>query len=356
MVKVNRRQSGEILNILFASYNDWGGASALLSKGINQYTEHHARCITEAHHPFKYDTDIVLSNVTTAQGMSEVDDLIADADFFFIGQQYPPSIEHKIRSRRNVHNSLFLYGGSDVRKTPTQHFQIQLINHYWSFTYYDFTMTRCLIQSCHHNNHILDTDKWAPSKSVKKDSDPVFIYHSPTNNAIKGTEYISEAIEQLSKTYSIEWIHTGCDTEGKGGIAWTDVMQTKAKADIFIDSIEMHEHGQNAAEGMCFGIPVLNRLSNYYLAMYPDSPIIQTDKHTIFDNLKYLLENPKERQTIGQTTRQYCVNMYSIKANIDKWIPIIEFIMNPTSDPIYPLPFYWQRQEQIFAKNIPVIY
>lgn len=340
------------MNIVLVSPNDWGGTNCLMSRGINKLTEHSARSITEAHHPFQYDTDIVLEDIKSEEDFKKIENLIDEADFYCIAQGIPPSILNYTKGKMNVRNSFIRYSGSDVRDKADALFESQVHNYFfWSFTAYDFTMTRCLIQSLHHNTHIIDTNKWRPLKKKIDKNLPIVIYHSPTNNETKGTKQITTAIENLSKKYNIEWSHTGCDPSGTGGQPWAEIMEKKRGTDIFVDSIKLREHGQNTVEAMCFGIPVLTRLSDYYFALYPDTPIINTDKNNIEENLEMLLQQPELRKSIGIKTRKYCEEMFSIERRVPMWINMIEFIMDPTSDPIYKEPTYWQRQTAMFYGN-----
>jgi glycosyltransferase involved in cell wall biosynthesis len=342
------------MNILLLSPNDWGSANYVMCQGFNAYTEHSARSITEMRHPFGYDTDIVIQDLKTKEELEEVDDLIESADFFLAAQGVPHSIATKVLNRKTYNNLLMRYSGSDVRNRADLLFKQQLNNRYhFSATAYDFSMTRCLIQSIHHNTHIIDTDKWAPLENKKfrpgagHDS-PISIYHSPTNNEIKGTEYIIKAIDNLSKKYNIKWVHTGCESDGRNGEQWSEVMKQKRNADIFIDSVDFYDHGQNTVEAMCFGIPVLTRLCDYYMSIYPDTPIVNVNKENIEKKIKWLILKPEIRQNVGDLTREYCEETFNIKHRIAMWANIVEFILHPTADPIYEIPKYWKRQLAIY--------
>jgi hypothetical protein len=79
--------------------------------------------------------------------------------------------------------------------------------------------------------------------------------------------------------------------------------------------------------------------------LYPDTPIINTDKTNIEENLEKLIVDHNLRRKIGIQTRKYCEETFSIERRIPMWTNIIEFIMNPTADLIYKTPQYWKRQE-----------
>ena len=334
------------MNIIFLSNNDWGGANFLMSKGINMLTEHHAESITEDYHPFEYDTGTVISSLKDAQ-LHEVKKRIEFADFLYIAQDIPKTFAKTISAVLSNGSMPFLFrhSGSDIRNTADNRFEFQLADkYYWSFTAYDYSMTRCLIQSLQHNTHIIDTDKWKPKLKQEDNDDSIFIYHSPTNNEYKGTKYISEAIEKLSRKYNIRWRHTGCKPTGEGSVSWQTVMNEKSKADIFIDSIRDEAHGQNTAEAMCMGIPTLTSVGPYYRSIYPDTPIVNTNIHNIEDNLEKLLLDPEKRLSIGRKTREYAVNTFSIIRRIKMWAPIIEFISHPDIHDKWKKPSYWETR------------
>jgi glycosyltransferase involved in cell wall biosynthesis len=110
-------------------------------------------------------------------------------------------------------------------------------------------------------------------------------------------------------------------------------MEDKARCDIFIDSVCNDAHGQNAIEAMCFGVPVVNCLGDYYMALYPDTPIINACESTIYSVLKDLVENPQKRKKIGDATRKYCVDNFAVKIRVAMWINLIEFIVETGDNP-----------------------
>jgi hypothetical protein len=314
------------MQILMYSYNDWGGANNLLASYINSDTEHTARSITAERHPFGYDTDIVLNNATSAK-IFEAKKLAETADFFVLGQLYRNSFTDILLKKIKPNNCAIFYGGSDVRPVANAFFDSHKhTKHIYTFARDDFTMIRCLPRASHHNVYMIDTDRWRPIRKKYNKNDPVKIFHSPTNQTIKGTSYILEAIKTLAKKYNVMWEHTGTSPSGKGGIPWAESMRKKAEADIYIDQLIIGAIGQNAAEAMTFGIPTMCYLSNHYMSMYPDTPIVNTSPDTILDDLEVLVSSHKKRTEIGEQTRKYCIELYGVHNSAWRWIHMIEFI------------------------------
>jgi hypothetical protein len=244
-----------------------------------------------------------------------------------LGQIYQTSFTKVLFEKISHNNCIIFYGGSDVRPIANKLFETyDQDKHMYSFARDDFTMIRCLPRASHHNVYMIDTDRWKPSKKKYDKSDPIKIFHSPTNQIIKGTSYIREAIEILSEKHNVEWSHTGTTPSGEGGIPWAESMLKKADADIYIDQLIIGAIGQNAAEAMAFGIPTMCYLSNHYMSMYPDTPIINTSPRTILHDLEVLISDHKKRAEIGTQTRKYCVDLYGVHNSAWRWIHMIEFI------------------------------
>jgi len=329
------------MKIVMYSYNDWGGANNLLASYINKHTKHQARSITEDKHPFCYDTDIVWKNIKldnaenatdTIETAVDVANIIEDANFFVLGQLYDTPLLKAIQRRLKPNNHIIFYGGSDVRPHADKLFNsYRQKEHRYTFTRDDFTMIRCLSRSNHHNVYMVDTNRFKPIEKNIPHVGPVKIFHSPTNQAIKGTIHIKEAVENLSKKYDIYWEHTGTTPSGAGGITWAEGMAKKASADIYIDQLYIGAIGANVAETMTFGIPVLCYLSNHFMSMYPDTPIVNVNPDTIEATLEDLIVDHEKRRIIGNQTRNYCVDLYGVHNSAWRWIHMIEFVAGDKS-------------------------
>ncbi len=125
------------------------------------------------------------------------------------------------------------------------------------------------------------------------------IVHAPTDEAKKGTSYVTEAVEQLKKEgYEFEFHLFISNTPNNV------VRETLSKADVAIDQLLYTHGGVFAVEAMAAGCAVLGgnvpEVSHRW-----GLPIIHTDPDNIYQNLKMLLDNPKLRQELGEKGRKY---------------------------------------------------
>jgi glycosyltransferase involved in cell wall biosynthesis len=124
------------------------------------------------------------------------------------------------------------------------------------------------------------------------------IIHAPTNEEIKGTAYILEAVKRLEKEgYSFDF--RLCKDMSN-----TQVLELLSKGDIAIDQLFSALGGWFADEAMAAGCAVLGG-NIPQLSGTPDSPIIHTDPTNVYDNLRLLLENPDLKQELGRKGRSY---------------------------------------------------
>ena len=159
----------------------------------------------------------------------------------------------------------------------------------------------------------IDTDAFRPLADYEylKDgkSEPVIVVHSPNHRVIKGTEYIIAAIERLqSEGLQIEF-------RLLEGIKNTEVRALLERSDILVELL-VSGYGLSGIEGMSLGKPVI---SNYqgdtralrYYSYLNECPIVQACPDTIYEKLKWLIENPAVRKKIGENGRHYVTKYHS---------------------------------------------
>lgn len=138
-----------------------------------------------------------------------------------------------------------------------------------------------------------------PFVGCKRTSQSVRILHAPTNQDIKGTSNIIEAINKLkSDGYNIEFILVE-KMKNK------DAIEMYKTADIIIDDINQGPYGLLAMECMTLGKPVLGRINPNFIQYYKDCPIVNTSKHNIYENLKSLIDDPERCIELGILGRKY---------------------------------------------------
>lgn len=170
----------------------------------------------------------------------------------------------------------------------------------------------CLIPDYDMGTYI-QKDIWPTTyKSIQrlylKDFPPVFpdpnkkcpvVVHPPSKKAVKGTEAILKAVENLKKTLQFEFVLIH-------GLPHAKAIEMMRTADIVIDEINIGSHGVVSVEGMALGKPVLCYIKPSFLQGYPpDFPIINASHDNIEQVLGDLIQNGEKRYTIGCQSRAY---------------------------------------------------
>jgi len=318
------------MDIITYHPNDWGGENIALSKGINKYTKHNCRCITDKIHPFHYDNDIVMEQLNDEE-MSDVYKLIFEADFFHISSIIPNYIEPFI----SPDNHLLQFRGGDLRGCKgTELFNEQMKKYKWTVTGKgDWSLGRCCVQPVTHiPNFIIDCEEWKPLP--KKDNEKILIFHSPTSSHVKGTLYINQAVEKLKEKYDVEYTHTYCDKTGRRGkpMAWREVMKLKQQSDISIDQLRIGALGKNYVESCSVGTPCLGYMNDYWLSHFPDTPVVNTNINNIYEKLEMLILDDKLRRDIGKKSRRFCLKTHHAKVVCKQYTHLYDFIKNPDTE------------------------
>lgn len=113
-------------------------------------------------------------------------------------------------------------------------------------------------------------------REARRMSDSVRIAHAPSNQTIKGTKYLLQAVASLQRrgfAVELELI------EGK---SYMEAMQLCAAADIVVDQLQIGAYGQYAVEMMALGKPVVCYIREDLRQHYPaDLPIVSANADTI---------------------------------------------------------------------------
>lgn len=162
----------------------------------------------------------------------------------------------------------------------------------------------------------VDLEQLKPRKDFQFHADKaVHIVHAPNHMSVKGSEFVEEAIERLTKEgYSIQYdcLHGKTNDE---------VLEILGNADIVVDQIIIGWHGIFAIESMAFGKPTITHIREDLLNAYEEIgclekgelPLIDAKPTTIYYVLKNLLEHPEEWEDIGRKSREYVEKRHSIK-------------------------------------------
>ena len=138
---------------------------------------------------------------------------------------------------------------------------------------------------------------------------PVTIVHSPNHRVIKGTEYIIAAVEKLkSEGLQIEF-------QLLEGLEITEVRALLERSDILVELL-VTGYGLSGIEGLSLGKPVVDNFQGdtsalKYYSYLNECPVVVANFDTIYDRLKWLVENPGAPQEIGERSRRYAEKYHS---------------------------------------------
>jgi len=179
----------------------------------------------------------------------------------------------------------------------------------------------------------LDLQRWKPDIAIpakflitRKKPTTVRVLHSflfgtdrqqSQGGNIKGTKYVVEAVERL--------VAEGFDVEllSFDRVPSRDYIYYQAQADIVVEELIRGCWGSTAVECMALGKPVLTYIRPEWEKAYLDTfssverlPVLSTSKHSIYDNLRFLLMDRQARSDIGAYGRQFAERYFDVAKNV----------------------------------------
>ncbi len=152
----------------------------------------------------------------------------------------------------------------------------------------------------------------------EKHNNPLLIIHSPTNESIKGTKFVIDAVNTLATKYPIEF-------KLLSGMHNQEVKEYFAKADIIIDQLIIGTYGMVSIEGMAFGKPTICYLRDELFIMQENKPpLYNANIYTIREKLEELIVNYKMRLDLGQMGRQFVERIHDSEKVAEQAIKIYE--------------------------------
>lgn len=141
----------------------------------------------------------------------------------------------------------------------------------------------------------------------KDESEEINIVHAPSNRAIKGTEYVINAVTKLrNEGYKINFVLVEKMSHNKA-------IEYYKKADIIIDWInpKFGIYGMFSIENMAIGKPVICNVKQKFIDMYfKDLPIFNSIPLSLAEDLRILLEDYHLRKELGEKGRKYVEQMH----------------------------------------------
>jgi len=139
--------------------------------------------------------------------------------------------------------------------------------------------------------------------STATDLQPLHILHAPTNQSIKGTHYVVQAVTLLQKQGVPVELHL------ISGQTHDKVLAKIPTADLVIDQLLIGFYGSFAIEAMAHEIPVMCYLREQDLLQckisYAGIPIISVTPEQLADKILYYSRNKPLLADIGKQSRHY---------------------------------------------------
>ncbi|MCQ6559717.1 glycosyltransferase family 4 protein [Paenibacillus mendelii] len=156
----------------------------------------------------------------------------------------------------------------------------------------------------HLLRQFITLDKFPFSPPSATNRKPLIV-HAPTNDYLKGTEYVLQGIDRLRRK--------GLDFDFKiiNDVSHKEAIKEYRKADIIIDQLLQGSFGVLSLEGMALGKPVICYVRDGMIRHYPPGiAIVNANKDTFYDVLKKLVKDPESRREIGIAGRTYIEKHY----------------------------------------------
>jgi glycosyltransferase involved in cell wall biosynthesis len=155
----------------------------------------------------------------------------------------------------------------------------------------------------------LDTESWRPEPLVREGS--IRVFHSANHRALKGTEFVITAVEQLrSEGLDVELVLAE-------RLPNSEVRRLLQSCDIVAEQF-IHGYALAAMEAMALAKPVLSNLSDpYYYEVHrlhtgmDECPIVNTTVEELAENLRRLAADVELRADLGRAGRDYVVRHHS---------------------------------------------
>jgi glycosyltransferase involved in cell wall biosynthesis len=163
----------------------------------------------------------------------------------------------------------------------------------------------------------LDTDEWRPEQVAQER--PIRVFHSANHRAVKGTEFVIAAVEQLRRE--------GIQIELVLGerLPNSEVRRLLQSCHIVAEQF-IHGYALAAMEAMALGKPVLSNLSDpYYYEVHrlhtglDECPIVSTTVEELPENLRRLALDGELRAELGRAGRRYVVRHHSYETVGRMW-------------------------------------
>jgi hypothetical protein len=137
---------------------------------------------------------------------------------------------------------------------------------------------------------------------------PIKIVHAPTDEGIKGSSYVLEAVERLKQRYPI-------DFQIVEGVPHEDALELYRSADLVIDQVLAGWYGGLAVEVMAMGKPVACYIRDQDLNVLPagmagELPLIRVHPDTLERDLETAIAQRDRWPEWGSRSREFVLHWH----------------------------------------------
>lgn len=186
----------------------------------------------------------------------------------------------------------------------------------------------------------LDLDRWKPNIEIPKKyqmgpapASTIRVLHSfmfreerqrAQGGDIKGTKYVIQAMERLKQEgYEVELMMYD-------KVNSRDYLYIQSQADVVVEELIRGCWGSTAVECLALGKPVLTYIrpewQKNYLRTFShidELPIMNTNKHNIYENLKIIILDKELRKQLGTRARRFAEENFEVKRNVSNFENIL---------------------------------
>jgi len=154
---------------------------------------------------------------------------------------------------------------------------------------------------------------------VNRPSGKVFFYHGILREKDKGTDYIRQAFDIVSKKYPSD-----VETAICGRLPFQEYLEVLRKTNVLVDQCKEHCWGMNACYGMAQGKVVLGGASRNSLKEFglTSSPVlhIKPDVAQIVRQMEYVLEHRNRIEEWGYGSRKFVEEFHDYRKIAQRYV------------------------------------
>jgi len=148
---------------------------------------------------------------------------------------------------------------------------------------------------------------------------PPIVLHAPSNDVIKGTEFVRSAVDQLkSEGHAFTYL----EVKGMSNRDYSEILKN---CDIFIDQLRIGVYGVASVEALAAGKPVLCYIDEGIRGNFSsDFPIVSVNRYSLFSTVRTLIHDKEMRNKLAIASRDFFQSHHSTDIVVQNLLKIYE--------------------------------